>query len=239
MALAIVDCKISEKCERSLLIKGFTVLKTTSSKKLPAPLSSHPDMLMFMHGNSIITSADYCDEAAYFFTDLHEYCPEAKLRFSDECFAEKYPRDAIFNALTVGRYIFLKEDTVSRAVIEYANEHNMEICCVRQGYPACTVLPLGEGHAITADNGMMDAMTKVGIDVTLIENGGISLPPFKYGFIGGASGVYGKTVYFLGDPKTHPSGEKILSACERAGYESVALSDEPLSDLGRIIFIEH
>ena len=99
------------------------------------------------------------------------------------------------------------------------------------------MLTLGN-NAITGDEGMARALTSVGIKVTLISNGDISLPPYDYGFIGGTAGVLGNTVYFLGNPMLYRDGDKIVKAITEAGYKFEALSDEPLSDLGRIIFIE-
>ena len=85
---------------------------------------------------------------------------------------------------------------------------------------------------------LMGKAPKEGIDVTVIENGDIALPPHKYGFIGGAAGVFGKEIFFLGDYRTHRSADLIESAILNAGFTPIALSDEPLSDLGRIIFLE-
>ena len=77
-----------------------------------------------------------------------------------------------------------------------------------------------------------------GINVTLIENGDIQLYPYEYGFIGGAAGVYKNEVYFLGDPATHRDSKKIHDAIINEGFIPIALSDEPLTDLGRILFID-
>ena len=84
---------------------------------------------------------------------------------------------------------------------------------------------------------MAQALSKLGINVTVISNADISLPPYEYGFIGGASGVFGDTVYFLGNPDLHRDGEKIRAAITGAGYKLCALSDEPLYDYGTLIFI--
>jgi hypothetical protein len=111
-----------------------------------------------------------------------------------------------------------------------------EIINVNQGYPACTVLKLSDSLAITADMGMKKALEKNGIEVYLIENGEISLPPYKYGFIGGCAGIHEDKIYFLGDPSLHPSYEIIKTGASKAGLEIVSLSDEKLSDLGGIMF---
>lgn len=218
-------------------MRGFQVIKLPRSERLGDAVCSHPDILTFCHGNRIIASADYCERYPYIFSDIRELSANAEFTFTDDLFEKEYPRDAIFNALVVGDKIFIKTDTASSAVIKYAKEKNLKIISVNQGYPACTVLSFGE-NAITADRGMAKILSASGIDVTLISNGGISLSPYEYGFIGGACGVYKSTVYFLGDILTHPDGKKICDAIKAGGYEPVSLSDEPLSDLGRIIFID-
>ena len=70
----------------------------------------------------------------------------------------------------------------------------------------------------------------------MICQGGITLPPYEYGFIGGSSGVYGKKIYFFGDITRHKDADKILKAINDEGYTAVSLSDEELTDLGGIIF---
>ena len=238
MALAIVDNRISDECERGLLIRGYNVIKVPGSKHLPEAMASHPDMLMFADGENIITSAEYCYEASYVFSDIRYYCARTKITFADEVQKKVYPHDAIFNALLIGKKLFCKADTVSRAVLEYAKDTGLEVVPIKQGYPACTTLPLSERAAITADEGMARALTAHGIRVTLIENGGISLPPYEYGFIGGAAGVHGGRVYFLGDFTQHPSVQMIADACLAEGLLPTSLSSGVLTDLGRIIFID-
>lgn len=159
------------------------------------------------------------------------------MTFTEDIQKNEYPYDAIFNALTVKNYIFYKEDTVSAAIKEYAKSAGLTAIPTKQGYPACTTLAFG-GAAITADRGMARVMSDVGIKVTLIENGSISLPPYDYGFIGGAAGSVNKEVYFLGNLDSHPSCEIIKKAVFEEGYLPISLSDEPLSDLGRILFID-
>ena len=235
--ICLVDERISEKCERALLLRGARLIKLPPSEKLPAPMASHPDMLLFLHKNRIIASAEYCERYPYIFSDIRAFSDLAQFTFTADVFGDKYPNDAIFNALTVGDRMFLKKDTASKAVISYAETCGLDIINTRQGYPACTVLAFG-GAAITADVGMARQLTEAGIRVTLIENGDILLPPYGYGFIGGASGVYKNEVYFLGDVQSHRDATKICDSIRSEGFTPICLSNEPLSDLGRILFID-
>ena len=74
--------------------------------------------------------------------------------------------------------------------------------------------------------------------VWLPDSGDILLPPHEYGFIGGAAGVFRDNVYFIGSIERHRDFHKIDAAIRAEGYTPVSLSDGPLTDLGRIIFID-
>ena len=98
-------------------------------------------------------------------------------------------------------------------------------------------MKINDENVITADVGISRALSEVGINVLLITPGHISLPPYEYGFIGGASGVDGKTVYFLGDIMTHPDGKKITEFIENLGMKAVSLDSGELQDMGGIVFL--
>ena len=237
MKTVIADCRISEACERSLLLRGFNVIKLPPHPSLGADVASHPDMLMLKHGDTVICSAEYCDIAPYAFLDLREYAPHLRIFFTSDEQRAEYPRDAVFNTLIMGKKMFCRRDSISKTVLELAEREGMTIIGVKQGYPACTVLALSDDAAITADCGMARALAENGIRVTLIENGDIELLPHEYGFIGGAAGVFEGNVYFLGSLDSHRDSERIKAACRDAGVAPVSLSDEKLRDLGRLIFI--
>ena len=237
MKIAIIDENATDEIRRGLMKRGFYVMSPPPATELLPPLATHPDMLFFTDGKTLVTSGAYVEAASWFFDDLARLT-RLNFKITAEEHSREYPGDCIFNALVIGDRLFAKTDTVSPAVLSLARERGMRIFHVNQGYPACTVLPLGSDAAITADPGMARVLSESGVRVTVIENGGISLPPYEYGFIGGAAGVCGDTVYFLGDPATHPSGEAILRAVREAGLRSVSLSDSVLCDLGRIIFAE-
>ncbi len=238
MKIALIDGRMPNDAKSKLLSLGFHIIETRGASGLSDALSHHPDMLIFKDGNTLISSASYAEEAPFIFDDLSRICKGLRMIFTADMFSDKYPHDSIFNALVIGNKIFLKSDTVSNAILNYAKERELKLIKVKQGYPACTVLPLGDNAAITADRGMARAMKDEGINVSLIEEGHISLPPHEYGFIGGASGVFRDKVYFIGDYKKHPSHDIIETACLHAGLSPVSLSSSPLSDLGRILFFD-
>ena len=237
MKILIVDERISPKCERGLRIRGFEPLKLPRDTHLGEAVCSHPDTVLFCHGGELITTAEYCDDAAYFFSDLREYCPNVKITFTADERRAVYPHDCVMNALVIGDKIFAKSDTLSDKIKDFAKERGYKIIHTNQGYPACTVLAFGNS-AITADRGIAAVLRREGVEVTEIRQGFIALDGCEYGFIGGASGVCGDKVYFFGDISLHPDGELICQALKKSGFEAISLSDEPLRDLGGIALAE-
>ncbi len=237
MKTVIVDERISDKCERALMLRGFRVLKLPRDTHLDEAVCSHPDTVIFYHDGEMITTAEYCDGAAYFFSDLREICPEVKITFTSDERSALYPHDCVMNALVIGDKIFARTDTLAEKIKEFATKRGYKLCHTKQGYPACTVLAFGNS-AITADRGMARVLSGEGVEVTLIREGHIMLDGCEYGFIGGASGVCGKNIYFFGDITAHPDGELICSVIEKAGFTPISLSGEPLCDLGGIIFAD-
>ena len=237
MKSVIVDGRISESCERALKIRGLDPILLPMDKDLGEAVASHPDTVLFKLKDEIFTTADYCDTAAYVFSDVREYAPNIKINFTSDVRGPRYPEDCAMNALCLGKRIFARLDSLSPAIKAAATAKGYELINVSQGYPACTTLALDECHAITADKGMAKVLTKHGIEVTLIREGHISLPPHEYGFIGGASGVSCGKVYFFGDLSGHPDAKAIENAVRGCGLEPISLSDEPLRDLGGMIFL--
>ena len=231
MRIILIDERISDSIERSLYKLGLRPIRLPSDQCLGEAVKSHPDTLLFHHQGNIITTADYCDAAAYIFSDIREMTDDVKISFTADIRESKYPLDCVMNALVIGDKIFCNENHISKAIIEYANENGLKIVHTNQGYPACTTLAFGN-NAITADRGMAKAMQNEGIRVLPVAEGHIALPPHKHGFIGGASVVIGNKVCFYGDISRHPNGEAIISFIKDNGFEPISLSSEELADFG-------
>lgn len=238
--IAIVDSRIGYDAQRMLMLRGYRVLTLPPFSKLSEAVASHPDMLIHRIGKEYVSYADYCEEASYVFSDLSLWLRGDGVRFTfsaDEV-APTYPHDVGLNALEMSGKLFVRKESASELMLMSAEAQGLKIVDVKQGYPACTVLKLSESAAVTADRGMARVLRAHGIRVTLIEQGDISLPPYEYGFIGGAGEVDGGTLYLFGDPMTHRDGKKIIGAAEAEGLKVVSLSSGILRDLGGILFAE-
>ncbi len=238
--IAITDGRIRTEDERGLALLGCKVVKLPPFSRLSAAVASHTDMLIHRIGDEYISYADYAEEAPCVFSDLSALLVPCGARFtlSGDSVSAEYPADVGMNALSIGGRLYCRRESISPAIIAAAERNNMEIINTAQGYPACTVLKLGEESAVTADRGMAKILLRNGIRVTVIENGDIELAPYDYGFIGGCAGVNNGRVCFFGDPRRHRDADKILGAIKDAGMEWTALSSLPLADLGGIIFAE-
>lgn len=238
--IAIVDSRIPAEAERKLTLLGYRVLTLPPFSRLSEAVSSHPDMLISKIGNEYISYADYCEEASYVFSDLSlmSVGTGARFTFTADDVSPSYPGDVGLNALKMGDKLFCRKDSASKTLLRAAEDIGLEIVDVKQGYPACTVLKLNDEAVITADAGIAKILTKHGIRVTLIGQGDVSLPPYEYGFIGGAAEAHDGKLFFFGDPKLHKDSERIISAAKNEGLQIIPLSSLALRDLGGIIFAE-
>ncbi len=238
MKSVLIDSRAPRAAKEGLARLGYNVIALPKSRHLPEGISAHPDSLIFKLGCDTVTFADYCDEAAYVFSDIREAHPDVRICFSSETPSHVYPGDAKYNALVIGNKVFARLDSISSAIKELTLARGCEIINVKQGYPACATLVLDDTHAITADKGLARTLASQGIEVTLIKEGGITLPPYDCGFIGGAAGVGDGRVYFVGDYRTHPSAAAIEAAVGAVGLAPVSLADGLLSDVGGLIFFD-
>lgn len=232
MITAIVSALASEKCTEALFLRGFSVLRCPKGPQ-DAPLCHHPDMQLARLGADIFCSEDFFLTGADFFSALTK-----KPRVLPDAAGARYPEDCAYNLLVMGNAFFYNPKSIAPALLQAAKARGFHAYPTKQGYAACTVCPLGAHHAITADAGMAKVLSAAGIEVLRIGAEGIALSPYEHGFIGGAGGIYKDTVYFYGDISRHPDYQKMNAFAKAAGYTLVSLSEEPLSDLGGILFIE-
>ena len=237
MKIAIVDERLPRGCRLRLSELGFSVFTLPRLSVLPSALASHTDIITFHSRDTIIVCEGYRAENEGLLSALEAALPGVEFIYTEDIPKGEYPTDAIFNALIMGSNIFCKAESISKAVLNYARAKGLNIVNVKQGYPACTVLPIGDRHAVTADRGMAKALSACGIKTYVIENSeSISLPPYPYGFIGGTAGSLGGVLYFAGSLEAHPDADIIKAAISDAGYEYVSLDPSAggLFDLGGI-----
>ncbi len=233
---ALIDCRADDALLSGLSANGFTIVKIPPADYLSEGVASHTDMLIFIGFGRLFCHERYYEKNKELIESL--VCISGlDLVLSSEKTGEKYPLDVIFNACIIGDRLICNEKTVSGLILDSAKSENFEIINIQQGYTKCSVCPVGNGALITSDVSIAAACRTRGLDVLLISEGHISLPPYTHGFIGGASGICGDKIYFCGSLDSHPDGERIKKFCTEHGAEAICLSDKNLQDVGTIFFI--
>ena len=195
---------------------------------LPEPTCDHPDMLFF----NLTETAETVTEAEYYAVNPRFFGQFAspRLLLEERTLQSQYPFDILFDALSIGGTLYCRRLFTSSVI----SSRFERISDVRQGYAACSTLCLSDKAAITADPSISRALTADGIRVLKITPGGIRLPGYDSGFIGGASAVLGDTVFFFGSISDHPESQKIRDFCVSEGFTVTDFPDLPLTDYGSI-----
>ncbi len=287
---------------------GHTIYTVKSSDVVYDAISSHPDIYMCKINNVLVI-----DDSIVMEPDLRRVYMEELERKSDD-FSEtliipvmrpkdsggyivfemggigyEYPFDIAYNAAVTERFFIHNTKWTSPALLDRARGAGLEIISVRQGYTKCSCVTAGGNALITADEGIIRAITGYNeilreeirerqafkaagdqqssgersgicdssnsrvltqsdlaqedvredglIDLLAVQKGGVALEGFEYGFLGGASGCIGDAVYFNGDLSAHPDFEAIRAFLGRRGYRTIYFEDEPLTDIGSVIYL--
>ena len=147
----------------------------------------------------------------------------------------RYPEDIEFNCVHVGKSLICNRKHTHSEIIKYAENSNINIINVNQGYAKCSVCVVSDNAIITEDDSIAKNATENGIDVLQIKKGFVKLPGYDYGFIGGSSGLIEKElIVFNGNIENHPDFDRIHKFCEHYNVKILSLSDEVLCDIGTI-----
>lgn len=147
-----------------------------------------------------------------------------------------YPQDCAYNVGIVGKKCFSAKSVCDEHLYEILISEGYEIIEARQGYAKCSICPIDENSFITGDKGIFKKGVENGFDVLLIENDGISLPPFSNGFWGGCCGMGDRdTLLINGDISFIPSGNKIRKFLNSKNIKIKKLKEGLVIDIGSII----
>ena len=230
MKYVFCDSRTPVQMRERLCREGFTVLVMQKSECLSEAVCAHVDLNLLKIGERLLVR----DEVTVWYPFLRE-CRGVSVSSARPMPA--YPSETMFCAKAVGGTLYHGK-AVAEDVLRVAKEEGLTSYEVKQGYVACSLLALDESHAITADPSIERALLSRGVDVLRISEGYISLAPYPYGFIGGACGVYRDCVYFLGDVRTHPDGERIIDYLTACGMRYLCLGEGELFDGGGLVFWE-
>lgn len=211
---------------------GFDPILLPPHPSLPEPVASHADMVCAVLDKTVFFDKIYIDT----YPEIYRAVSGAGYR--TECVPEpiggEYPSDVLLNVLIGDGFAagHISSSTTLRRRLEAAGKTFVP---VKQGYAACSCLSARD-RLVTADAGIASALSPF-CKTLVVPSGGISLPPYGTGFIGGASGFDGERVYFVGDVHTHPAGKIVTEFLSDGGICCVSLREGPLRDVGGIKFL--
>lgn len=234
---AILDIRAPQAAVLALRNMGHTCILLPPSEVLPAPIASHPDMLLFFAPDAIFCTRSYFETAPDILSEISKIV-KRPLRITERDYGKEYPADILLNALPLGKHLFCHPSATAK---ELRTHPSYTAISVRQGYSKCAALPVGTDAVISADASILSAAKACGYDTLEIPSGNISLPGYDCGFIGGCASFAPyrgtDTVYLCGDLHKHPHGERMSRFCNAHGVRLLSLCDLPLFDVGTIFLI--
>lgn len=213
---------------------GIKYYMSTELEFLYKPVCTHPDMqIHFVDRQTAIAAPS----AYNYYKDVLPDGIILHRGYNDP--GDKYPRDCAYNVARIGKRVVGNLKYVDPYIIEYYQKRNYYLINTKQGYTKCNLCIVDENSAITEDNGLYDTLRKSGIDVLYVPVGDIKMPPFEYGFIGGASGkIDEKKLCFCGDILALSYCDSVVDFVNKRNIEIISLSKNILRDYGSILWFE-
>ena len=228
MTYVLVAENFPEKAAEKLKKYG-QVVRTKANKKVLRGLDTHPDILVHpLPSGDLVVDRDNFDYYKEIFKDKRVLPSHSSL-------SSKYPSDILLNAFAFQNIFIHNLKHTDQVILDYYKKSGYDLVNIKQGYAKCSCL-VTHDFVITSDGGIYETLKDL-IPIYKIDHGGIKLQNFNYGFIGGASGVLGKKIFFTGDFSHHSSHEEILKIINKYDYEIEILTKDQIEDFGSIYFI--
>lgn len=226
-------CAVSEEAPEvisALEEKGIEVIPISSSPYLPEPVASHGDMQLrtLPKGKALVIPG---------FGEKEHLCEKGiEVEEIRELPGKKYPRDILLNSLLLGKFCYGLRRGLASELLEYCAATGTELVNCVQGYARCSVAVAGPDLAITGDRGLYRLLSQRAIHCLLIEPGGILLPGYDTGFIGGCCGLIDKDLLaFTGNIESFHQGRAIMEFLRQHGIRFCSLTNGPMRDIGGIL----
>lgn len=184
----IVSYKIDQETEEILDRLGIHIIKTQEVTNLPVEVSDHPDMVILPIRKDLFIVEK--NQLNYYREMLKDY--NINLIPSENSIHKKYPEDILLNFGVLKDSYIGRTDKVDPVAKYYLKENNKRGIYVPQGYGNCSIIRY-QDKVITQDKSIYKALKMNDIEVHLLPQGGISLPGYSTGFIGGTYGMINDT----------------------------------------------
>jgi len=220
------------------LISLPDIIKLPQLSTLYDAICSHADVLCCSVGNKIVLEPTIYDQLVDDKSHRNEIQLNHVIIKGQTHLEGKYPYNIAYNVAFIGTYAIHNTHYTDPVVKDLVDEEGYQWIHTKQGYTNCTYLTVGPDAAITSDAGLAKTLRLYNIKVLEIEPGHIKLPGMNYGFIGGAAIGIGDVIYFFGDIRNHPDGERIIEFLGSQGISFECLNGGPLIDIGSMRLVK-
>ncbi len=228
--IAIINPETPQEIINNLEKHDFETVKIDKTELVSEYLAGHPDIQIFPFNGTIFCHPDI---SADFLKKIGNY---ADIRICSTKLTHNYPNDISYNILHIPGFAMHKIKHTEPEIKMHLEKESVRLLNVNQGYTKCSGIPLS-GSVITADETIYKKCKEYKIRSLKISSGYVNLPGCKYGFLGGASGVFKNRLYLTGNLKNHPDRLNIEKFAESENFDIFYLSETDPVDLGSIFFI--
>lgn len=228
----ILDHRASAKTVDALSNLDYNVIKTPRVDHIYTTICGHTDIMLHKLDEKTIV----CEPTVYDY--FKEKLPDVKVIKGNTILSEKYPFDIAYNAAQIGKNLICNEKYTDSIILEYCFKNGIKIINTKQGYSKCSICIISDDAIITSDKNIALQAEKNKIEVLLVNDNKIKLEGFKYGFIGGATGLIKKDLLAVnGNINLHSDADRIISFAKKHKVKVISLNDEEIVDIGSIIAI--
>ncbi|MBQ9997084.1 MAG: hypothetical protein IJP32_11970 [Clostridia bacterium] len=227
-SFCVISQDVPEEMRENLRQSFDDVIPLPPDDELAAPVACHPDMIFAVLDGCMFLSARYYARNTAGIDRIASLggltvCPVSVNR------NERYPNDVAFNIAVWRDAVICRPDAACRALLDFAEKRGYRIIPVKQGYAGCSCLSCSDAVR-TFDRGIKKSLDSAGIPCILLGEGGIALPGYDSGFLGGAGGFHDGVIYLYGNADTLPCADQLALS----GYRLVSLSGGRVTDYGGI-----
>ncbi len=204
---------------------------STVAKGVDSSLSTHPDLqIHFVDDCTAVCGCGLSDYYKALLTDRIEILE------GNSKVGNTYPENCAYNIVRLGDFVICNTKISDKKILEIYKKQNKTIIHVNQGYTKCSICPIDKDIFITEDIGIYNTINgNKKLKSVLIPRLNVRLDGFDYGFIGGATGIYGNTLLLCGKIPDTKEGEVLLSFLTKNHIKYIELSSDSLYDYGSIL----
>ncbi len=193
-------------------------------------IKGHPDIFICSINKKLIISPSIENKYIELFNSK-----KINYTFGNQLIKNQYPYTCHYNATITNKYVIHNLKYTDKTIID--NTINHKHINVSQGYSRCNIISIDDDNFITSDYGIHKTLLKNNLNSLYLNPEKIILPSQKNGFIGGTTGICGRTIYFTGSLRHYPWGNMLKSFITNLNYEIKELCDDYLIDIGTILFV--